>query len=94
MEEVKRSTVSESVPINEALFDFQFSLLQQSLLLNYESFIYIDSSYQTDFINNIYKMYITMGRDMVAQICKLLNKKYKIIFLYDIVGYKFPNFTL
>lgn len=93
MEEMRLSVESKNLPINKAVFDFSFGLLKESLLINTRCFIYIDTSYQTDFINPTHSMYNKIGRDMVYGICKLLNKQYKIIYLYDLIGYKFTNFS-
>lgn len=86
MSEVTEDLDYTPYSIQEPLFFSSLQLVRQALLLNYDHFVYVDLSHQTDIVNLTYKTCIDIERLMVTNFCSFLQKKCSVIYLYDIIG--------
>jgi hypothetical protein len=58
-----------------------------------DHFIYLDYSHHSQYVNNnVYRTIKNMAIDLVKMYSNEMNQYYTILHLYDLIGYKFPEF--
>ena len=75
------------------MFSINVKMLHDALQLNTECFIYLDRSYDCYLANNaVFQNLLSINRNMVKSYCDYFERNYKILFLYNLIGYKLKNY--
>jgi hypothetical protein len=76
----------------DQMFSFNIKMLHEALQLNTDLFIYLDHSYNCYLDNAVFQNFLSINRQMVRSYCDYFEKNYTILFLYNMIGYKFKNY--
>jgi len=74
------------------MFSINIKMLHDALQLDTDSFIYLDYSYNCYLNDTLYQNFSSISRQMVKFYCNYFERNYSILFLYNIIGYKFKNY--
>lgn len=74
------------------MFGFNIKALHDALQLDTELFIYLDRSYDCYNDDIMFQNFLSINRQMVESYCDYFKKQYTILYLYNIIGYKFKSY--
>lgn len=83
----------QTVKNTDDIFNNHIKQLHDALLIPSKYFIYLDYSYGSYYQRPLYQTFCKMARNMIKEYHRFIHRSYNILYIYDLVGYKFNSWN-